>query len=84
VDALADRRGLRVLRLPGHRRHPGSWLGAGIGPADDLTALSFWIPDIVERDVYLCGPPQWTTLVERTLLMAGLSPAQLHIENFAW
>ena len=84
VDALAHRRGLRVLRLPGHRRHPGSWLGAGIGPADDLTALRFWIPDIVERDVYLCGPPQWTNLVERTLLTAGLSPAQLHIENFAW
>jgi ferredoxin-NADP reductase len=84
LDVLAAQRGLQVLRLPGHRRQPDSWLGDGIGPADDLTALSFWIPDVVERDVYLCGPPQWTDLVERTLFIAGLPPHQLHIETFAW
>ena len=30
VDALARGRGLRVVRLPGHRRSPGSWLGDGV------------------------------------------------------
>ena len=29
----------RCCWLPGHRRAPGSWLGDGVGAADDLTAL---------------------------------------------
>jgi predicted ferric reductase len=84
VDELTRTRGLQVLRLPGHRRAPGSWLGAGIGPADDLTALRYWIPDIAERDVFVCGPQQWTDLVCRTLVAAGLSPDNIHLETFAW
>jgi predicted ferric reductase len=84
INALRDQRGLQVLRVPGHRRAPGSWLGDGVGPADDLTALRYWIPDVAERDVYLCGPKNWTDLVERTLAAAGVPPARLHIETFAW
>ena len=84
VDVLARRRGLQVLRLPGHRRHPDSWLGDNIGPADDLTALLYWIPDVAERDVYVCGPEPWTDLVRRTLAAAGVSPDHLHLETFAW
>jgi predicted ferric reductase len=84
VDALVQERGLQVLRLPGHRRHPNSWLGDGIGPTDDLTALRHWVPDIAERDVYVCGPEPWTALVRQTLEAAGLSPDHLHLETFAW
>jgi predicted ferric reductase len=84
LDALTQQRGLRVLRLPGHRRGANSWLGDGIGPADDLTALRYWIPDIAQRDVFVCGPQAWTDLVCRTLVAAGLSPDHLHLETFAW
>jgi ferredoxin-NADP reductase/DMSO/TMAO reductase YedYZ heme-binding membrane subunit len=84
LDTLAHQRGLQVLRLPGHRRHPGSWLGDGIGRADDLTALLFWIPDVADRDVYVCGPEYWTDLVRQTLVAAGLPPDRLHLETFAW
>jgi ferredoxin-NADP reductase len=86
-DVLASERGLEVLDLPGHRRDPGSWLGDGVGPVDrvdDLTALRYWVPDITERDVFVCGPQRWTDLVVASLLAAGLSPDQLHLENFAW
>lgn len=84
VDALARERGLQVLRLPGHRRDPGSWLGDGMAPRDDLAHLRHWVPDIAERDVYVCGPAPWTELVRRTLEAAGLPPAHLHVETFAW
>ena len=84
VDTLAAERGLQVLRLPGHRRQPDSWLGQGIGPADDVTALRQWIPDIADRDVYVCGPAPWADLVRRTLRTAGLPDDQLHLETFAW
>src|SRR6185312_8385120 len=82
-DVLARERGLHLLWLPGRRRSPDSWLGEE-APADDLTLLRAWIPDIAERDVYVCGPPDWTAAVRRTLAAAALPTAQLHVENFGW
>jgi len=84
LDQLAAERGLRVLRLPGRRRAPDSWLGAGIGAADDVTALRYWVPDIAERDVYVCGPTAWAHLVLRTLDAAGVPEDHIHLETFAW
>jgi predicted ferric reductase len=83
-DVLARERGLHLVWLPGRRRAPDSWLGEGAGPVDDLTLLRRWVPDIAERDVYVCGPPAWTTAVRRTLTAAGLPAARLHVENFGW
>jgi ferredoxin-NADP reductase len=85
--ALSHERGLQVLDLPGRRRSADSWLGDRVGSTsqvDDLTALRYWVPDIAERDVYVCGPQPWTDLVRRTLADAGLPPDQLHLETFAW
>lgn len=84
LEILARERGLRTMYLPGPRRSGHSWLGNGVGPVDDLTALTTWVPDIVERDVYLCGPDGWIDAVRRTLLAAGVPPTQLHIETFRW
>ena len=84
LASLAEERGLRVLMLPGRRRAPGSWLGAGIGPADDLTALRYWVPDIADRDVYVCGPEGWAEDVRRTTEAAGLPPDRFHVESFGW
>jgi predicted ferric reductase len=81
---LARERGLRVLNLPGRRRAPGSWLGAGVGAADDLTSLTWWVPDIAERDVYVCGPEEWAGDVVATLEAAGLPAGQIHVEDFGW
>ena len=84
LEELAAQRGLRVLGLPGHRRAPGSWLGDGVGPADDLTALTWWVPDIAERDVYVCGPEPWAEDVRRTTAAAGLPADRFHVESFGW
>ena len=53
---LARERAIGLVPLPGRRRGPDSWLGDGVGPTDDLTALLARVPDIAERDVYVCGP----------------------------
>jgi ferredoxin-NADP reductase/DMSO/TMAO reductase YedYZ heme-binding membrane subunit len=81
---LAAERGLQLVRLPGHRRAPDSWLGEGVGPADDLTALLWFVPDLAERDVYVCGPEQWADDVRRTALAAGLPAGRFHVECFGW
>jgi predicted ferric reductase len=84
LDRLARERGLGLRWLPGRRRSPDSWLGEGAGTADDLTLLRGWVPDVAERDVYVCGPPEWNAAVRRTLVAAGLPAAQLHVESFGW
>jgi len=81
---LARHRGLHLLHLPGRRRSRASWLGDGVGGADDLTALRYWVPDIADRDVYVCGPEPWTDLVVRTLEAARVPSEQVHVERFSW
>jgi predicted ferric reductase len=84
MAVLARERGLQVVWLPGHRRAPDSWLGDGVGSADDLTALTFWVPDIAERDVYVCGPETWADDVRRTTSAAGVPADRFHVESFGW
>jgi len=83
LQVLGAERGLEQVLLPGHRRAPGSWLPA-IGPADDLTALLHWVPDLAERDVYVCGPEAWAEDVRRTTEAAGLPADRFHVESFGW
>ncbi|HVH93660.1 MAG TPA: oxidoreductase, partial [Nocardioidaceae bacterium] len=86
-DVIARERGLQMLNVAGHRRSADSWLGAAAGPIDrvsDVAALTYWIPDIADRDVYVCGPEHWTDLVRDTLTACGLPPDQLHLETFKW
>jgi len=84
LQRLATERGLDIVWLSGHRRSPGSWLGAGVGPTDGLTALTSWVPDIAERDVYVCGPEPWADDVRRTTEAAGLPADRFHVESFGW
>src|SRR6478735_2920965 len=83
LRALTHQRGLRVLFLPGRRRHPGSVLGPAAGD-DELRSLLWWVPDVVERDVFLCGPTAWTDGVERLLEAAGVRADHIHTESFGW
>ena len=84
LSALAARRGLQIMWLPGHRRQPASWLGNGMGTSTDLAALAHWVPDIADRDVYVCGPQPWAEDVRRTVQAAGLPADNFHVESFGW
>jgi predicted ferric reductase len=82
-EMLATERGLQMLPLPGPRRQPGSVLGPGAG-RNEVAALRTWLPDVAARDVFLCGPTEWTSGVIRLLLAAGLGRNQIHTESFGW
>jgi len=41
------------------------------------------VPDLAEREVYVCGPPAMITLVERHLRSAGVARRHVHTERFA-
>jgi ferredoxin-NADP reductase len=84
LDRIAAARGLAVARLPGPRRAEGSWVGPGFDGDDDARVLTGWVPDVVERDVFVCGPPAWTRSVCAAARAAGVPAEQLHCENFGW
>jgi predicted ferric reductase len=73
LDSIAARRGARVGYVLGPDREPMSAAG-----------LLRMVPDLVERDVYLCGSPGLTAAVRRSLRTAGLPPEHLHEERFAF
>ena len=83
---LARERGLQVGRLPGRRRAADSWLPADdrLERFNDTEALLAWVPDIADRDVFVCGPQPWTDAVRRAALAAGTPERRLHIEKFGW
>jgi predicted ferric reductase len=74
LDALSRRGQLDVRYLAGP---PGS-------PADVLVGgrLTAAVPDIADRDVFVCGPPGFVAAVTHALRRADVPAAQIHAERF--
>ncbi|PFG38598.1 hypothetical protein ATJ97_1081 [Georgenia soli] len=83
IRAIAHRRGADVVELPG-RRVPGrpSWLPVQAADWDDAEALVSIVPDVAERDVYICGPDLWMEHARAAALRAGVPTDQIHLERF--
>ncbi len=82
---LERRRGLRVVHLTGSRiAGRRSWLPAGGARFTDAEALRRLVPDVVDSDVYVCGPDDWMEHACAAARSAGVPEAQLHLERFAW
>jgi Predicted ferric reductase len=82
--ALAESKGARVLSVLGHRaasRH--SWLPEGAAHVDDAEALRTIVPDIADREVYVCGSARWMDLVIRAARESGVPPKAIHHERFS-
>ena len=84
LDVLIEERGLDVVWTGGKRRAPDSWIGDAAEGADDASALRHWVPDIAERDVYVCGPVDWAESVRRSTRALGVPPENVHLEIFQW
>ena len=78
LHALAHRRGAIVHLLPGPP-NAVSPNGPLLGP-HNLAAL---VPDVRQRDVYVCGPPGMTGAVLESLRLLGVPRDQVHAERFA-
>ena len=84
LEMLAAERGLEVVHLPGPRRTRDAVLGPAAHGLPELIALRRWIPDLADRDVFLCGPTAWTNGVEGLALAAGVPSERIHTESFGW
>jgi ferredoxin-NADP reductase len=73
VAELVERRGGRLHRL--------------VGPRSDVrldsAALRELVPDVAERDLYICGPDGFSAAVERAARVCGTPRALVHREAFA-
>ncbi|MDT0566113.1 ferredoxin reductase family protein [Streptomyces sp. DSM 3412] len=74
VRALVADRGGRLHLLTGRR-------GEGAPPFEP-GALRALVPDIAERDVYVCGPPAMTSAVLGALRELAVPRRQVHAERF--
>ncbi|MEA2400449.1 MAG: hypothetical protein QOK00_852 [Thermoleophilaceae bacterium] len=73
VTELVERRGGRLHRLVGPRS----------AVQLDRASLRRLVPDVAERDVYICGPDGFSSTVERAARASGTPRAQVHREAFA-
>jgi ferredoxin-NADP reductase/DMSO/TMAO reductase YedYZ heme-binding membrane subunit len=73
LTALAQERRARVIFLLGGDRELLS-----------SSSLRRLVPNLIERDVYLCGSPGMASAVRASLADAGLPPNRLHEERFTF
>ncbi len=79
LDRLAERRGVELHYLIGRR---GS-AGLPDEPFSPQSLLTL-VPDIAERDVFVCGPIPMLDTVHRSLRTLRVPRAQLHVERFSY
>ncbi|GGL04811.1 ferredoxin reductase family protein [Streptomyces flaveus] len=73
------------LRELAHAKGAHLFLVTGPAAPDKLAPaeLSRLVPDITDRDVYVCGPPGMTGAVLRTLRDLDVPKQQIHFERFS-
>ena len=74
LDELARSRGIDVRYLLGRRDKEPSPLSA--------PHLRRHVPDLANRDVYLCGPPGMMNTATTSLRSLGVRRSQIHSERF--
>lgn len=73
LDTLAAVRGARVHYVLDAQR--------SLFTAEGLVGA---VPNLRDRDVYMCGSPRLTAALRAELRRAGLPPTQLHEERFSF
>ena len=85
LAALAQDRGARYVTVPGPRvRGRASWLPQAAAQLTDPQALAQLVPDVAERDVFLCGAPGWMDAARAAVLQCGVPEEQVHLERFTY
>ncbi len=74
IAALVEQRRGRLSEVIGPRHHAR------------LDAKALWraVPDIAERDVYVCGPEGFSAEIVQAVLRLGVAEEQIHIEAFGF
>jgi predicted ferric reductase len=78
LERLASERGITIHYVVGDHRDPQH---AHLMSGAHIRKL---LPDIADREIYLCGPPAMMRSLERSVRQAGARPELIHIDQFAF
>ena len=83
IMQIAEEKNIKVFVVEGPRSTTASsWL------TDDAikqgVSLLTFVPDLLESDLYVCGPVNWTDEVLKEAKAIGLPRHQMHWERFNW
>lgn len=87
LQGISKQRGHKLTVLTGARDKTISWLPEKVVKASELpdyALLTQLAPGIINSDIYICGPSQWTNSVLQTLSKLSIPKHQIHVEEFAW
>ena len=76
LSELAERKGAVVHVVAGDHATPE-------GGAPLVRPLKALVPDIAEREVYVCGPPGMADAARRSVRGASVPSRYIHTERFA-
>ena len=82
LEEISKTRGHRLIVLEGDRQGD-SWL-PGENSVPDYARLIEIAPNVLNSDIYICGPAAWANSVQKTLSKLNLDKQQVHAEEFAW
>lgn len=77
VEAIAAAKNVPIVVVEGSR-------GVGWGSAANDASVGDLVPDLAQRDVYVCGPAGWSRRVEDDAIAAGAARESVHREAFGW
>ena len=85
LEEISARRGHNLHLLTGETGKRREWVPeAMLGKRQPYALLVELAPDILDADVYICGPVVWSRQVVKTLHQLNLPESQIHVEEFAW
>ena len=85
LTTVAKSRQAGLFIVTGHRAtRRSSWLPEQAAHLGDVEALRQLVPDVADREVYVCGSPGWMDAAERAVVNAGVPPDRVHSERFTY
>jgi predicted ferric reductase len=83
METLATSKGASLYTMTGPRSPSAPRWMPEQDAARGVTLRSVF-PDLLQSDLYLCGPAAWLELVEADAVALGLPLHQIHSERFDW
>lgn len=84
VKRISAERGHRLAVVTGERGATGGFLPADVEGKPEHAQLMAIAPNLLDSDIYVCGPAAWSKLVKGSLNKLRIPKSQIHIEEFAW
>ena len=84
LERLCAEKSASLYVLLGRRPQNGADTWVPAREANHHVSLSRIVPDLAERDVFVCGPRQWADLVVDDASRFGVPKFRIHRERFSW